>query len=71
MIEATSGMLDVSKGAHKIEKRLKGRPLTGSCPEEFRIPVTITGYIDYAYNDRESDGSQSFVVTVEKVEVKL
>ncbi len=69
-MKLTSGfaVLDVKKGRHALTRRFEKRPRLGVCPEDMRIPVTITGYID-GIHGRDDGVSREFAVTVEKVEV--
>jgi hypothetical protein len=69
-IKIKSAMVDVTKGQHLIAKKLNGRPTFGPCPEEFRVPVTLEGYIQHEWCDDE-DGLQSFVMVVTKSSVTL
>ncbi|MDE4297172.1 hypothetical protein PXK56_18465 [Phaeobacter gallaeciensis] len=66
-IEAGMAVLDVTTGRQALAKHFESRPTTGPCPERLRVPVTITGYIDYAWGDDDGT-SQGFVTTIEKIE---
>lgn len=63
-INAVSAIVDIKGGQEPIFAKLEGRPTIGECPKEFRIPVTITGYIDYHYGD-DGEGLDSFIMVVE------
>ena len=60
--------MDVKRGRATLAHWFAGCPKIGPCPPEFRIPVTITGYIDGVIGG--DDGvSQEFSVRV--VELKV
>ena len=66
-IKSDFALLDVKGGREKLFEHFKNRPFMGECPEELRMPVTITGYIDGVWGG--DDGvSREFSVTVENVE---
>lgn len=66
-IKSTFALVDVTDGAAELAKHFEARPRTGECPVELRIPITLTGYLDYAWGGHDGT-SQQFVMTVEKVE---
>ena len=67
-IKSSYAIVDVTTGAQALEKHFKGRPVSGPCPEEFRIPVTLSGYIQYAHGNHDGI-SQEFSMIVEKIEI--
>jgi len=67
---STFAILDVKKGRKKLNKRLIDRPLFQPCPEELRVPVTVTGYISGVWGNDDGE-SQEFEMEVENVEVHL
>lgn len=66
-IQSTFALLDVKRGRKALEKHFRNRPRMGQCPEDMRVPVTITGYLDGIWGD-EDGVSREFTVTVQKVE---
>lgn len=59
-------LLVIENGRKDLEKHFAKRPPLGKCPEELKIPVTITGYINGVWGD--DDGiSQEFSVEVETI----
>ena len=67
-ISSDYALLDVTEGRKKLFKHFKGSPSMGATPMKYRIPVTITGYIDGVHSS--DDGvSQEFLITVERVVV--
>ncbi|WP_456868270.1 hypothetical protein [Galbibacter sp. BG1] len=60
-------LLDVKDGRHDLAKHFKDRPVMGECPPEFRVPVTIEGYIQDVWGSDDGE-SQEFSVKVEKIE---
>lgn len=67
-ITSDFALLDVKRGRKALAKHFKNRPIMGACPQEMRIPITITGYISHQYG--ADDGiSIEFGVRVESVKV--
>lgn len=64
-IKSSFAIVDVTAGTAELTKHFEARPITGECPEELRIPITLTGYLDYAWGDHDGT-SQQFVMQVEK-----
>ena len=66
-IQSTYALIDVKRGRKELAKHFSKRPRMGSCPENLRIPVVITGYLDgqHGHDDGESI---EFSMVVENVE---
>lgn len=67
-IKSGFAILDVTTGAKPLAKHFKARPLFGPCPEEMRVPVTLTGYIENVWGGHDGT-SQEFTMRVETIEV--
>ncbi|WP_454287240.1 hypothetical protein [Rhizobium arsenicireducens] len=65
-LSSNFAILDVEAGRTQLEKHFATRPPTGPCPEALRIPITITGYIDYPWG-RNDGTSQEFAIVVESL----
>lgn len=68
-IVSNFALLDVESGHKELTKHFENRPLAGVCPEELRIPVTITGYISGVWGDHDGK-SQQFDITVDSVSIE-
>lgn len=44
-MKSTFAILDVTTGRKKLAKHFAKRPRLGPCPDELRIPITITGFL--------------------------
>ena len=68
-LKSSFAVLDVERGRAKLAAHFAMNPHTaGPTPDRFRIPVTITGYIDGVWGP--DDGvSQEFWVSVTDVTV--
>jgi len=65
-IESTFAIIDVKRGRKQLAKHFEDRPLIGECPDDLRIPVTITGYLDSQFS-RDDGESIEFSMTVENI----
>jgi hypothetical protein len=67
-LKSTFALLDVKgRERHKLARHFKDAPRSGETPVEFRIPVTITGYISGQWGG--DDGTSiEFSVQVDHVE---
>lgn len=65
-ISSEFAILDVKAGRASLRKHFEPRPRLGPCPEELRIPVTITGYIGDVWS-KDDGTSQEFEVQVDSV----
>lgn len=65
-ISSDFAILDVKNGRRALFEHFKPRPRLGPCPEELRIPVTITGYIGDVWS-KDDGTSQEFEVQVDSV----
>lgn len=63
-------ILDIKTGRAALAHRFVTRPRMGPCPENLRVPVVITGYLDCVHS-RDDGVSQEFSVVVEKLELKI
>ena len=61
-------VVDITTGRKEFSKRFAERPHFGPCPEQMRVPITITGYIDGIFGDDDGT-SQEFTVCVTKLDV--
>lgn len=61
-------ILDIKEGRRALNRHLAGRPSLGPCPEEFRVPVALTGYIENVHS-RDDGNSQEFSVHVDNFRV--
>jgi hypothetical protein len=59
-------LLDIKKGRKALARHFDARPRSGPCPEELRIPITITGYIDSQWGSDDGE-SIEFAMIVESV----
>ena len=60
--------LDVKKGRTKLAEHFEKRPLIGYCPEEMRVPITITGYISGVWGNDDGE-SREFTVDVQSLKL--
>lgn len=68
-IKSDYALLDVKVGRSRLARHFDSRPVWGECPQDLRVPVTITGYIDCVFGG--DDGvSQDFGVVVTSVKTK-
>ena len=67
-ITSDFAILDVKTGRKALAKHFEKRPGTGHCPEELRIPVTITGFIS-GQNSRDDGVSIEFTIDVTSLSV--
>jgi hypothetical protein len=66
-LKSNFAILDVESGRKRLAAHFAKRPRMGECPEEMRVPVTITGYIDGVHGS--DDGTSiEFTVIVDRVE---
>jgi len=65
-IGSTFAIIDVKRGRKQLAKHFEERPLTGECPKDFRIPVTITGYLDSQWGNDDGESTE-FSMTVESI----
>ena len=66
-ITSDYALIDVTIGAKELEKHFENKPVSGPCPEEFLIPVTLTGYISNVFGNHDGT-SQQFEMTVANIE---
>ncbi|MBC2806572.1 hypothetical protein C3Y94_025820 [Rhizobium ruizarguesonis] len=65
-ITSEFAVLDVKDGRHELHKHFEARPALGPCPDELRIPITITGYIDSSWGT--DDGTSiEFSMIIENI----
>ena len=68
-IKSTLAFVDVTKGRKALAMHFRERPRLGKCPPKYRIPITLTGYLESVWGD--DDGiSQEFSMVVERVAIK-
>lgn len=70
MVDFTSdfAVIEIKRGRATMAHKMNDVPRLGICPEKFRVPVVITGYIDRVSSS--DDGvSQGFTVTVTKLKI--
>ncbi len=67
-IESNFAILDVRRGRATLAHQFTGCPRTGPTPVEYRIPVTIHGYISCVHSGDDGE-SQEFSVAVERLEM--
>jgi hypothetical protein len=68
----TSGfaIVDITNGRAKLAKHFD-RPFDGfkPCPEELRVPISLTGYLD-GINSRDDGESQEFTMTITRMDLR-
>lgn len=65
-LSSNFAILDVENGRKALARHFAKRPLTGKCPEDMKVPVTITGFIDEIWGG--DDGiSQEYSIKVETI----
>lgn len=68
-LKSKFAVLDVMDGRKKLAAHFKDRPRLGPCPDDMRIPVTITGYID-GIHGCDDGTSIEFAVMVDRVKIE-
>jgi hypothetical protein len=63
-------LLSIKNDRAKLAKHFQVRPASGPCPDELRIPITLTGYISGVWG--QDDGTdQEFTVAVTSLRPNL
>ena len=68
-IKSTFAIVDVTTGREALAMHFRERPRLGKCPPKYRIPITLTGYLESVWGNDDGT-SREFSMTVERVAIK-